>query len=116
MKGRFVAIVNVFADVPMTTLVLADRSVLRTAAAKGAVKTASVKMVCAVSRTRVCEVVAMIPTVSLGSAVSRMNVGSPAPRTPAAGMAVFVKQDSAKMGVEMTPAVVTTLDVRTINA
>ena len=107
---------NVFADVLMMTHALADRSVLRTVAVKGVVRTASVKMVSGVLRTCVCEAVAMTPIASPGNAALRMNAFSPALRTRAAVMAVSAKQDSAKMGVETTRAAATTLGVRTTNA
>ena len=108
-------IANVFEVVLMTTLALADRSALRTAAAKAVVRTVSVKMVSVVLRTRACEVAAMTPTALQGNAALRMNAFSPALRMRAAATAGSAKQDCAKMGVEMIRAAATTLGVRTTN-
>ena len=99
----------------MTTLALADRSALRTAAAKGVGRTVSVKMVSVVLRTRAREVAAMTPTALQGNAALRMNAFSLALWTLVAGTVVSAKVGFALMDVAMTRAAATILGVRTTN-
>lgn len=112
----FAVIDSAFVVAPMMMLVQEDRYASRTAVVKGVVKTVSVKMVSVALRTRACGAAATIPTASLGNAVSRTNAFSPALRTQAAEMDVFVKMGSAKTGAAMTRAVATIHAARTTSA
>ena len=116
MKVPFAATVSVFEGAPMMMHVLADRSVLRTVAVRAVVKMVSARTVNDASKIPVCEVAAMTRIVSLVSVVLRMNVASPALRTPVVGTDAFVKPVCAKMDVVMTRVAATMRAAKTTNA